>query len=60
MIKIAFLNHYKKKIEMLYVNGLIYYYFLILVGIISDYKEQVLIIGINVNVKYSVCHMTPK
>lgn len=60
LIKIVFLNYYKKKIEILCVNGLKHYYFLIFAGVIIDYKEQVFFIKIRANAQYFFCHMLLK
>lgn len=45
---------------MFCTDGIKYYCFPILVGIIIDYKEQVFITGTKANVQYLVCHIIRK
>lgn len=44
------LKYYKDNIELIYANNYKKYCYLILVGFMTDYKEQVLIIGIKTNI----------
>lgn len=45
---------------MIYINDYKKRYYLILVGLIIDYKEQVLITGIKSNIKCLICHIQQK
>ena len=45
---------------MIYADGFKRCCYLILVGIMVDYKEQVLIFKIKANVQYSICHVFPQ
>lgn len=50
----------KNSIELIFANRYKRCYYLILVGFIVDYKEQILIIGIKVNMQYLICHISLK
>ena len=54
------IEYYEKNIEILYVDSLKHYYFLIFVGIIVDYKEQILITKIKTCVQYSIYQVPSK
>ena len=42
---------------MICANGFKHRYYLILAGVIVDYKEQVLITGIKINMQCFICHI---
>ena len=60
MIKIAPKKYYDKDIKIICVNGFKCRYYLILVDKMVDYKKQVFITKIKVNVQCLVCHISPK
>lgn len=49
LIKIAFLDHYKKEIEMLCIDNIKHCYFLIFIDIMIDYEKQVFITRFKLN-----------
>lgn len=57
LIKTTFKQCYNEDIEMIYTNGPKHCYYLILVGIIVDYEEQVFTTKININIQYSIYHI---
>ncbi len=50
LIKTVLQNYYDENIEIIYIDDLKYHCYLILAGVIVDYEEEVLIIGIKANV----------
>lgn len=45
---------------MIYADGLKHCYYLIFANIIVDYKEQVFITGINLNIQCSIYYVLPQ
>lgn len=60
LIKVAFIEYYKKDVEIFYANSFKYYYFLILVDVIVDYKKQVFITRIKADMQSFVYQVPPK
>ena len=60
LINIALWKYYNECIKMICADGLKRRCYLILIGVIVDYKEQVLIIGIKTNVQCFVCYIPPQ
>lgn len=58
LIRIVFKKYYDEEIEMICTNSLKHHYYLILSDIIVDYKEQILITRIKVNVQCFVCYIS--
>ena len=56
-MKTALQEHYDKNIEIICVDSPKRYYYAILAGVIIDYKEQVFIAKIKINMQYSICHV---
>lgn len=54
LIKIVLQRYYNEDIEMICTNGFKRCCYLILMSVIVDYKKQVLIIGIKVNMQCSI------
>ncbi len=59
-MKTALKEYYGDGIEMICIDGLKRRYYLILAGVMVDYKEQVLITRIKANMQCSVCHVPPQ
>ena len=60
VLDIVLLKTYKEDIEIRYANGFKQYYYFILTGLMRDYKEQVLIIGIKANIQFFIYHIPTK
>ena len=56
----ALLEIYKEAIEIRCANGFKRRCYSVFAGLIVDYKEQVLIIGVKANIQYFICHIQPK
>lgn len=50
-------KYYNKNIEIIYINNFKYCYYSIFKSVIIDYKKQVPITKININIQYSVCYI---
>lgn len=57
---IAVLQNYKNDIELMFANGYKRRCYLVLAGFMVDYKEQVFIIDIKVNMQYLICNIPLK
>ncbi len=60
VITTALKKYYDDSIEIICADGLKCRCYLILAGVMVDYEEQVLIIGIKANVQCSICHVSPQ
>ena len=59
-IDVAALLEHKDGIKLVCADGYKRRYYPILASLMVDYKEQVLITGIKVNIQCSICHVLPK
>ncbi len=50
----------KNDIKLVYVDSYKKCYYLILISFIVDYKKQVIITGIKLNIQYLIFHILPK
>ena len=57
---VAILLEHKDDIELVFVDSYKRRCYLVLVGLMVDYKEQVFITGINANMQCSICHILSK
>lgn len=51
---------YKASIELVCVNSYKKYYYSVLAGFIINYKNQVFITGIKINMQYPICYVYQK
>ena len=59
-MKTTLKEYYDEDIEIIYTNSLKYCYYSILLGVMVDYKKQILITRIKSNMEYSICHIPPQ
>ena len=60
VLDIVLLETYKEGIEIRCADGFKRRCYLVLAGLMVDYKEQVLITGVKANMQCSICHVLPK
>ena len=60
VLYIALLKTYKEGIEIWCANGFKRRCYPVLTGLMVDYEERVLIIGVKANMQCSICHVLPK
>ena len=60
VLDIALLETYKKDIEIRSTDAFKQRCYPVLAGLMIDYKEQVFITGVKVNMQCSICNVSPK
>ena len=60
VLDIALLKTYKEGIEIRCIDGFKRRCYLVLVGLMVDYEDRVLIIGVQAKMQCSICHVVPK